>query len=157
MFCLTLLDAPLVAQELCIQAVAASLERSPGALAGVPGACVTHVLRLLGNDVPLELAMPVTSPFLPQQMPQCGRGCAVLRPGRVNPQLLTSESYWRRRARVRWSLSEPVSALAGPEARRRCAGSHPADHAGLCASLQEAGGSWKQLYVERNLADALEQ
>lgn len=69
--------------------------------------------------------------------------------------MLTSESYWRRRARVRWNLSEPVSALA--DVWQRCAGSQAAYHAGPCAWLQEAGGSWKQLYVERNLADALEQ
>ena len=40
--------------------MAANFEQSPGALAGVPGACVPHVLRLLGTDVPLELAIPVT-------------------------------------------------------------------------------------------------
>lgn len=43
--------------------MAANFERSPGALAGVPGACMPRVLRLLGTDVPLELAVPVTSHF----------------------------------------------------------------------------------------------
>ena len=46
--------------------MAASFERGPGALEGVPGACMPHVLRLLGTDVPLELAVPVTSPLLPR-------------------------------------------------------------------------------------------
>ena len=49
--------------------MAASFERSPGALADVPGACLPQVLRLLGTDVPLELAVPVTFPFC--HMPRC--------------------------------------------------------------------------------------
>ncbi|KAK9834878.1 hypothetical protein WJX81_005732 [Elliptochloris bilobata] len=86
-------------QELCVKAVAARFESNPSVIASLPTTCTPQVLRLLGTDVPLELAVP----------------------------LLSCESYWRRRARVKWSLA-----------------------------AVETGGSWKQLYLERNLAEALE-
>ena len=53
------------AQDLCVRAVAANFERSSGALASVPAACAPHVLRLLGTDVQLQLAVPASFPARP--------------------------------------------------------------------------------------------
>lgn len=84
----------------------------------------------------------------------CAAACVPDTSGATAPQLLSCESYWRRRARARWSLAEPVRAPAACGCPRAAGLRGPALQGARPA--QEEGGSWKRMYLERCLAEELE-